>query len=355
MSKMHSNVTLESIEKGEKCHYDGVHGYIAIPICCLGIIFNVVNIVGWSNQPRTTAANVVLRLLSLVDLLVVATYLPIAIYIFVMKGPSTHRCHSETGMYIVLISNHLFLQFSKWSTWIAMVLALVRFTNVTFNRIAWSIPTVKKVTFVMFVILQSEALPYYFYYKVRKAKNGPHCDGYWIVKTQLGRHNTTYDNAMSALFVLTRGLIPCVMFLVLCVLTICIKVRNRRQVNNAAPDDNKTTAMLFVVALFFFITMLPVCFYPLILLMLPSRKTEYFLFLECNAVNMVIDVNILALPQLINCSFNICVYTIMSPEFRKVVCKPFHRGRQYTELEGNVNGDINLQEAQNPVRNNFFF
>ena len=358
-SKMHSNATWESFQKEEKCHYDGVHGYIAIPICCLGIIFNVVNIVGWSNQPRTTAANVVLRLLSLVDLLVVATYLPIAIYIFEMTDPSTQWYHSKPGMYIVLVSNHLFIQFSKWSTWIAMILALVRFMNVTFNRNAWSIPTVKKVTFVLFVILQTEALVYYFYYEVRKCKHERHCSGYWIFKTELAKHTTAYHNTMFTLFVFSRGLIPCVMFVVLCGLTIYVVVceRGRRQPNNAVPNGNKTTAMLFLVALLFFVTMFPVCLYPFFLLMMSPRKTEYFWFLECNVDKMVIDVNILALPQLINCSLNICVYAIMSPEFRKAcaVCNLFHRRRGYTEIESNINGDINSQEAQIPIRNNYFF
>ena len=69
--------------------YEPLHGYLAIGVCILGTIFNMVNILVLTHKDmRTNPINLLLTGIAIADMLVMLDYIPFAIHMYLFQGLS---------------------------------------------------------------------------------------------------------------------------------------------------------------------------------------------------------------------------------------------------------------------------
>ena len=69
--------------------YKPLHGYLAIGVCILGTIFNMVNMLVLTHKDmRTNPINILLTGIAIADMLVMLDYIPFAIHMYLLQGLS---------------------------------------------------------------------------------------------------------------------------------------------------------------------------------------------------------------------------------------------------------------------------
>ena len=69
--------------------YEPVHGYLAVTICILGTIFNMMNILVLTHKDmRTNPINLLLTGIAVADMMVMVEYIPFAVHLYLLQGAS---------------------------------------------------------------------------------------------------------------------------------------------------------------------------------------------------------------------------------------------------------------------------
>lgn len=107
--------------------YRTYHGYLAVIVCVLGIIANVLNIVVLTRRNMVTATNCILTGLAVSDGLTMAAYLPFAMHFYVLHGDAlTPVRNSYTAACFLLVYASFSVFVHTVSIWLTVVLAVFR-------------------------------------------------------------------------------------------------------------------------------------------------------------------------------------------------------------------------------------
>ena len=69
--------------------YEPLHGYLAVIICVLGTIFNMMNILVLTHKDmRTNPINLLLTGIAVADMMVMVEYIPFAVHMYLFQGAS---------------------------------------------------------------------------------------------------------------------------------------------------------------------------------------------------------------------------------------------------------------------------
>ena len=74
--------------------YEPVHGYLAVTVCLLGSIFNMMNILVLTHKDmRTNPINLLLTGIAVADMMVMVEYIPFAVHMYLIQD--TYRTMEE--------------------------------------------------------------------------------------------------------------------------------------------------------------------------------------------------------------------------------------------------------------------
>jgi len=74
--------------------YQGVHGYLSIVVCSVGVLSNVVNVIVLTRKSMATPTNFLLTAVAVADMLKMTSYWPFAAYFYcysIMDSRYNHR------------------------------------------------------------------------------------------------------------------------------------------------------------------------------------------------------------------------------------------------------------------------
>ena len=67
--------------------YEPVHGYLAVTVCLLGTIFNIMNILVLTHKDmRSNPINLLLTGIAVADMMVMVEYIPFAFHMYLLQG-----------------------------------------------------------------------------------------------------------------------------------------------------------------------------------------------------------------------------------------------------------------------------
>ena len=300
--------------------YNCYHGYLAAITCCFGIITNIINIVVWSRQQNQSSVNLILKILSVTNLLTLTASLVYVSYTFLATGPHITRYHSAIGVYSLVIANHASIVCMNWSSWNVIVLAFFRFIKICFPLQARDMCTIRraKVTLVLvFVIVILASFVNFFYYDVVpcvKIEHNESCHGYWLKKSNFVTDGGFYDNAFLFVLAVFSDLLPLILFIFLCIGMIISLIKLARNRNIRVNSDFcQKTVGLFVLLFLLTASLLPIVVYDF------SNMDAQFFFIMDGFAN----INLLALVQYLIASIDILIYIPMSRGYRRELRRLF--------------------------------
>ena len=308
--------------------YKCYHGYISVATCSIGIITNIINVVVWSRQLGRSSVNLILKVLSVTNLLALTSYLVFVSYTFLVTGPSSSYYHSEIGAYTIMITYHAFIVCLMWSSWNVIVLASFRFVKVCFPEHARTMCTLERAKLtlmIVFILVIAASFMNFLYYDVvscDKITVNRSCQGYWLRKSHIVRNNGFYNTTFFWVFAFFRGLLPSIAFVFLCICMIISLIKLSRNEHlkhqDLHSDFYKKTVGLFVLLVLFTATLMPVVVYSFKLRNRDSEHTQFFFFM-----NDYTDVNIVAFVQALSASIDIVIYVPMSRGYRRELRRLF--------------------------------
>ena len=72
--------------------YEPIHGYLAVTVCILGILFNLVNILVLTHKDmRSNPINLLLTGIAVADMLVMMEYIPFAVHMYLLEERSLEQ------------------------------------------------------------------------------------------------------------------------------------------------------------------------------------------------------------------------------------------------------------------------
>ena len=67
-------------------HYEPIHGYLALAVCAVGTLFNLINILVLTHKDmRRNPINLILTGIAVADVLVMLEYVPFAVHMYLLK------------------------------------------------------------------------------------------------------------------------------------------------------------------------------------------------------------------------------------------------------------------------------
>ncbi|XP_048776719.2 sex peptide receptor-like [Ostrea edulis] len=302
------------------------HGYISLVICLSGIVLNIFNAFIWSRKRMKSSTNLILMALSITDCVSLFLYLVYSSYLFIATGPSQLLYHSETCMYVVVITFHEFIGFHTTSNWLTICLAIFRYIKVCHpnsGKLWCNRKRAELAIVLVFVMTTIATIPFYFYYEVYNvSEDYPNITGYWIRKTKFARNNVDYQTILLWLYGVIFKVCPSIAMVVLSAL-MALKLhraQKRQKVFRVGPEShvtnlrgyNHTTIMLIAIVMIYVILEIPIGI-SAFTSGLNGEESHYFYFLLYSEVGDILD-----LLPLLNASFNFAVYFALSDQFRSV-------------------------------------
>jgi hypothetical protein len=242
---------------------------------------------------------------------------------FMVMSPNKEDTYTEAGMYTVMISFHLFIEFHMLSTWLTIDMMIFRFLKIVKPTLASKACTLKRakisVAAITVIVLAASSSNYPFY-KVQEIKNNStNASSYFLEPTSFTKSNPAYPTLLLWIYGVVVKIIPIVTILILCTLIICHIQKAKRRIHDATQSQastaqyNQTTLMLSVVAVIYVITELPIGVMSFIS-GLHGDDGHLFYFLLFSGVGDLLD-----LCTLINSTANFFVYISISRNFRSIL------------------------------------
>lgn len=324
--RMHSNDDVSYLMQfSEK--YGSVHGYIAVIICIVGIIFNILSIVVLIQKNMISSTNIILIALAITDLLTMASYLPNAVYFYCIASPEHTYPHSKGWIIYLLINTYIMITIHTMSMWLTVVLAVFRYIVVCHHSLGPKLASIWRAKITIFILVISIiifCIPNYVMYRPIELP-GNHTLGedisWWFEENNFV---TPFHKMFNFwLFGVVLKVAPCVLLVILSSLLIhaMTKAEKRRKrllsmgkraESERTSEHNRTTALLVAVVIVFVIVELPNG----IMALLSGVSDNIFKKIYV-PLGDIWDILVL-----INCAVNFILY-IMSRQFRETFMKVF--------------------------------
>ena len=107
--------------------YQEIHVYVAIVICIFGVISNSMNIAVLSQKNMITSTNVILTALAVVNMLVLALYLPFVVYFFLITAPDWRYQHPYGWIFYLLFNTDCVITLHVMAMWLTVALVVFRY------------------------------------------------------------------------------------------------------------------------------------------------------------------------------------------------------------------------------------
>ena len=83
---MGKSLTHESEPCFTQAQYEPIHGYLALVVCAVGTLFNLINILVLTHKDmRRNPINLILTGIAVADVLVMVEYIPFAVHMYLLK------------------------------------------------------------------------------------------------------------------------------------------------------------------------------------------------------------------------------------------------------------------------------
>ncbi|KAH3822851.1 G-protein coupled receptor dmsr-1-like [Dreissena polymorpha] len=319
-------------------NYRPIHGYLAVIVCALGVLANVLNIIVLTRKNMISSTNIILTGLAISDGLTMAFCFPFALQTYVLYGPtsSVERDTLSNARYTLTYAIVSVILHSI-SIWLTVTLAVFRYVFIRFPRIGAYYCNIKRakaavviVSIVVTVVCIPNSISYEFRSELRNESNTSQTEGVvWFIDVRNGTHGdivlAKFNFWIQAVIV---KLLPCFLLTVFSVLLVRTMqdVENRRKkmmTNNSVADgethpigssttskrsrrSQRTTRMLLIVVILFLVTETPQG----IMSLLNGLIEDFFQ----NIYTPLGD--LLEILTLLNNGINFVLYCSMSKQFR---------------------------------------
>ncbi|CAL4178665.1 unnamed protein product, partial [Meganyctiphanes norvegica] len=327
-------VNVSVCDVGFKDNYKGIHTYLALCICCVGTITNILNMVILTRREMINSTNSILTGLAVSDFLLLLEYL---IYVSTYLRGDEHLWESYWHSVFVLFHAHFSQITHTISICLTVTLAVWRYIAICkphLNLILCTLPRARCAVIMAYIISPIICVPNYFMYSIHQFPESSSNTSLYQVKLSSYSDMEVFQKIHFWLHSVVVKILPCILLTVLIFNIIrAMYVAKRRKVNlikMGTPSmesverkiprmeklTQKTTKMLLTVLFMFLITELPQG----ILVLITAIYGHSFLEDCYNQWGEVMD-----LLALINATVNFLLYCIMSHQFRftfKHLCQP---------------------------------
>ncbi|GFO20094.1 FMRFamide receptor [Plakobranchus ocellatus] len=348
-------------------NYGSMHGYIAIAVCCFGILSNSANIIVLTRKNMASSTNTLLLWLAVSDLLTMLSYLPFAIHFYIMEPADPMRMPFSSPDFAWIIFLLFHANFSivchSIAIWLTIALAIFRYIYICQPTSGAYYCSQRRAKFVVVLItfltilvcIPNCGINYYGYMPGKSAGNStgvgvsknsssltinattkapPASKGYYYpqIRSFSSADIVLVDvnNWLNAILV---KLVPCFMLTILTLLLVHamhkayrkrlkLKSQGRKVESDRHNEHNRTTRMLLAIVILFTLTELP-----------QGILTLMNIFVDCFTEVVYYKLgDLLDIMALINNSINFVLYCIMSTQFRntfwEIFCPARHRVRR---------------------------
>lgn len=326
--------------------YISIHGYIAIIVCILGIIANLLNIIILTRRNMTSATNNLLSALAVSDGLTMLAYLPFAIRYYVMYGIDYSPERNTYGFALFIMFYACFsVVVHSVSIWLTVTLAIFRYLFIRYPGQGAQLCSLKRANLAIvltYIITFIFCIPNFVTLKIIHMNQTSEIidessivrnvsETLWSISFKKETSNEQFVYFMNFwIQAVIVKLIPCIALTVLSLLIVYTmkKVEKKRQLLFSKPkgesakveDDsgriaktNRTTRMLLAVVFLFLLTEFPQGILNMLCGIIPYFQGAYY-----DPLAEIVD--ILAL---INNGINFILYCTMSKQFRDTFVQVF--------------------------------
>ncbi|XP_018017295.1 G-protein coupled receptor dmsr-1 [Hyalella azteca] len=320
-----------SCDIGFRESYGAIHGYLALCICIIGSITNLLNVIILTRKEMINSTNTILTGLAVVDLMILVEYIGFA-YSYV-RGKENF-VHSYSHAAYVLFHAHFTQIAHTISICLAITLAVWRYIAICtphLNLILCTLPRSRLAVALAYTISILITLPNCFLYSIRATiSQSDNRTQYFVMLSESTEAHVTFRRCYLPVYGFLIKLLPCVLlsFFILKIIR-AMNIAKERKANlfkmSSTPPSNdsenavarkiphmeklteKTTRMLLAVLFMFLVVELPQS----VLTLLTALHGDQF-FEKC----YMEWGDLMDLMALINSAANFFLYYIMSQQFR---------------------------------------
>ncbi|RUS91425.1 hypothetical protein EGW08_000855 [Elysia chlorotica] len=335
--------------------YGSVHGYIAIAVCCFGILSNTANIIVLTRKNMASSSNTLLMWLAVSDLLTMLSYLPFAYHFFITEpgDPAVSPFSTPDFGWLVFLLFHASFSIvcHTIAIWLTIALAIFRYIYICKPTSGAYYCSQRRAKFVVLLVtcltilicVPNVGVNYYGYVPGKTVEQ----IGYGSDNTSTVSNVTTpglyfptiratssgdmiLNNVNNWLQAVLAKFVPCFMLTTLTLLLVHamhkayrkrLKLKSQGRVSESDRNNehNRTTRMLLAVVVLFTLTELP-----------QGILNLMNIFVDCFTSVVYYKLgDLLDIMALINNAINFVLYCIMSSQFRntfwEIFCPARHR------------------------------
>ena len=315
--------------------YREVHGYIAVVVCALGIILNILNIVVLTQKEMRSSVNWILCALAVSDGLTMATYLPFALRFYCLYGtdPSPER-NTLPAIRFMFFYAAFSVYVHTVSIWLTVILAIFRYVYISaaphiVKRVC-SQSRAKLAIFLTYFVTLIVCIPNFLVLQVDDVQHEGSNATMWIVNYRSESRTDEYLNQFNFwVQAIVVKLLPCCGLTIVSIIIVrkmnqvqrqhqkLMKTKNSASTSYKLEESKKksirATRMLLTVVALFLLTEFPIGIMSMLSGILPKFYYEVY-----SPLGDTMD--ILAL---INNGINFLLYCAMSKQFRETFIRIF--------------------------------
>lgn len=161
-----SSSALRGLEDFSKS-YSEIHGYVSTAVCLFGLMSNSANIIVLTRKNMISSTNTILMWLAVADLLTMMSYLPFAIYYYIMKDatlPEPFSTRSFGWIIFLLFHASFSIVCHTVAIWLTIALAIFRYIYIckpTKGSVYCSLQRAKMTICIVYVLTVLICLPNY--------------------------------------------------------------------------------------------------------------------------------------------------------------------------------------------------
>lgn len=321
-TSIQQDTSLEAFSKT----YALCHGPISAFICIFGIVSNIVNVVVLTRKHMISPTNNILTALAFADILTMASYLPYAIYFYIISELDSRANHNYGWATMIIFNNYFVVTSHTMAMWLTVALAVFRYIFVCHPGHAMNMCSLDRAKLTILVVFFTSiiiCIPMYLTYRVIECDDTTCLEwngtAFWVDMSLI---NYRTDGKLLMVVEWVYGVImkiaPCIIltFLSIKLIIAMQQAKQRRarllaqgrrgnQDQSSGTEHNRTTAMLVAVVISFIITELPQG------LLAMLRIVPGFVENVYSPMGDFMDFMVL-----VNSAVNFILYCIMSQQFR---------------------------------------
>ena len=127
--------------------YLPLHGYLAMVVCCVGMVFNIINLqVFMHKDMRSNPINLILSGIAVADCLVLVEYIPFTFHMYIMDDQTREQDEKFSlawGIFLLFHTNFT-IMIHTVSIWLTLSLAFWRLIMIRFSSLAVTMCTLPR-------------------------------------------------------------------------------------------------------------------------------------------------------------------------------------------------------------------